>query len=113
MKTADILLKPKALESEIESLKLLLEQQSRLLPGFPVLDRIRATIAKRESELNELQSWINAIPDDHIRNTIYAYQQTGDWSQVNCRIYGYPSYHTCRSAVLRFLKKHGFEERFQ
>lgn len=113
MTISEILLKPKGLESENEALRAGIEMYSKLLPGSPVLDRMRADIEQNEEEINAIQSWIEGIPDEFIKAVIRQYQKCADWSQVCAATYGYPSYHTCRSAALRYLKKNGFEERFQ
>lgn len=113
MSVSDILLKPKALEKENEAIQASIDMYGRLLPESPILARLRADIKRNEEEINAIQSWLESIPDTFIRDCIKQYQNCADWSQVNRRMYGYRSYHTCRSAVLRFLKKNGFAERFQ
>ena len=113
MKVSEILLQPRGLKSENEALRCAIDKYSILLPGSPVLDHMARNIKRNEEEINAIQSWIEGIPDEFIKRAIRQYQKYADWSQVNAAVYGYPSYHTCRSAVLRYLKKNGFTERFQ
>lgn len=112
MKISDVIMQPKYLRSEIEALQLLFEEVKTLLPESPILSRITATIAEYEKRITEEETWLENVPDSFIRNTIKAYQLTGDWSKTNIRLYGYPSYHTCRKAVIRYLEKTDFMERF-
>lgn len=112
MKQSDILLKPKYLESENEALRATIETISVLVPGTHLLDRMRANIERNEKEIIAIQTWVENIPEPFIKDCIKEYQFVRNWSQVNYRIYGYPSYHTCRNAVMRYLNKTDFFERF-
>lgn len=105
-------MKPKALEKENEAIQASIAIYSRLLPESPILARLRADIERNEEEINAIQSWLENIPDAFIKDVIRTFRCTGDWSKTNSKIYGYPSYHTCRKAVIRYLEKTDFLERF-
>ena len=113
MKITDILIEPKYLRSEIEACESLQKELQRRLPESPVLSRIQATIAKDEKRIMDIEEWLENVPDAFIKDVIQTFRRTGDWSKTNVRIYGYPSYHTCRKAVIRYLlEKTDFMERF-
>ncbi len=114
MKTvSEVIMAPKFLRCEIESLQSLLSEMEIRLPGYPVLDKIRATIDKREKEAEDIEQWLQGIEDPFIKDAVQAYRKTGSWNRVNSEVYNYPSYHTCRSAVKRHFEKMGFAQRFR
>lgn len=112
MTICTILMQPKGLRAENEALETNIKTIETLLPESPFPARLRACIKRNEELIEEMETWVSSIPDAFIRDTIRTYQACGDWSKTNLRQYGYPSYHTCRSAVLRYLRKTDFMERF-
>lgn len=55
-------------------------------------------------QLERILTWIDTIPDATIRAMIrWHYIQGLDWGRVCRKVYGYHNYHTCRSAVLRYM----------
>ncbi len=63
--------------------------------------------AKREelaAQLERITDWVDTIDDPTIRAAIrWHYIQGLDWGKTCMKVYGYHSYHTCRSAVLRYM----------
>ena len=63
--------------------------------------------AKREElavQLERILEWVDSIDDAGIRAMIrWHYIQGLDWGKTCMKVYGYHSYHTCRSAVLRYM----------
>lgn len=63
--------------------------------------------AKREElavQLERILTWVDTIPDATIRAMIrWHYIQGLDWGKTCLKVYGYHNYHTCRSAVLRYM----------
>ena len=72
------------------------------------LAEIDEKIAQKREELavqlETLLNWIDTIPDPTIRAMIrWHYVQGLDWGKTCLKVYGYHNYHTCRSAVMRYM----------
>lgn len=104
---------PKFLRCEVQALQILLAETQIRFPGYPVIDRIKRTIARREKEAEEIDQCLQSIEDPFIKEMVQAYRKTGSWNQANIQVYNYPSYHCCRSAVKRYFEKTGLLQRFR
>lgn len=64
-------------------------------------------IAKRDEcveRMKEILEWVDTIEDSSIRAMINWHYINGlDWGKTCLKVYGYHNYHTCRSAVLRYM----------
>lgn len=72
------------------------------------LEQIDERIATKREELaiqlERILNWIDTIPDPTIRAMIqWHYIQGLDWGRTCRKVYGYHNYHTCRSAVMRYM----------
>lgn len=72
------------------------------------LEEIDERISQKREELSvqleRILNWVDSIEDPTIRAMIQWHYLHGlDWGKTCRKVYGYHNYHTCRSAVLRFM----------
>lgn len=72
------------------------------------LEQIDERISTKRDELavqlERILDWVDTIPDSSIRAMIrWHYIQGLDWGKTCLKVYGYHNYHTCRSAVMRYM----------
>lgn len=69
-----------------------------------VNDQISDCMVKIADELSTVETWLETVEDGHIRAAIRWHYMVGlDWGKTCRKVYGYQNYHTCRSAVYRYL----------
>jgi len=72
------------------------------------LEQIDERISTKRDELavqlERILDWVDTIQDSSIRAMIrWHYIQGLDWGKTCLKVYGYHNYHTCRSAVMRYM----------
>ena len=67
-------------------------------------ERITAKRDELAVQLERILAWVDTIEDSTIRAMIRWHYINGlDWGKTCIKVYGYHNYHTCRSAVLRYM----------